>query len=148
MRFTYMHKQQKPQQQSFSENPFSCNGRKSTVMYLEPVYDTYFKTYQQVITFSNIPSGPLQDLVYTMLPPRKSPFEDSPTKCIYVLSRFSALNHKIEDKWMKFDDIGDIYNYLMLNGYVIDTHFSQLIHHVGIQSNRRIICTFTYIPPI
>ena len=116
MRFTYNKNnirpklQQQLESQSFSENPFSNNGRKSTVMYLEPVYDTYFKQYQQVITFSNVPAGPLQDLVFTMLPSRKSTFEDSPTKCIYVLSRFYSLNHKIEDKWMKFEDISEIYN--------------------------------------
>jgi hypothetical protein len=157
LRFTYRnnnsHKnkpkvQQQQQQQPFSDNPFSYNTRKSTVMYLQPIYDTYSGTYQQVITFSNVPSGPLQDLVYTMISPRKSIFEDNPTECIYVLSRFSELNHKIENKWMKFDDIGEIYNYLMLNGYVIDTHFSQLLHHVGVNGNRRIICTFTYIPPV
>jgi hypothetical protein len=47
-------------------------------MYLEPVLNSYYKTYQNVITFSQCPVGPIKDMVTTMSPPKLSSFQTPP----------------------------------------------------------------------
>ena len=47
-------------------------------LFLEPILNTYTKTYQNVITLSDTPQGPLQDHVCLIRTEKLSPFQQEP----------------------------------------------------------------------
>lgn len=150
------------------ESPFQTCKSKTTVMYLEPILNSYYKTYQNVITFSNIPDGPINAMVTTISPPKLSEFQtmssfanpgSSGTGCVYVLLRYPGMKgysafSKCNDAAMGADDIPSVFNYLLENGYTIDTKLTNMLQHsdvniggpveLRLSGNRRMICMFTF----
>jgi hypothetical protein len=136
------------------ESPFH-NAKKTTVMYLEPILNSYYKTYQNVITFNHIPSGPIREMVTTIRVPQLSTFQSfSPfygngggggvENCLPVLMRYpigyngvaSGYNGvasgysafiKNTDAAMGADDIPSVLSYLLENGYSVDTKMTRML---------------------
>jgi len=148
------------------ESPFA-KSNKSFVLYLEPILNTYYKTYQNIITLSTMPTGPLADMVTMINPPKLSPFQEfgqfsTPNfgrggGCTYVLLRYpkSACGvigsiGKNSDVFMGADDIPSVLAYLNSNGYIVDTGITKMLFKsritVGgvaenrISGDRKMIC--------
>ena len=119
-----------------SESPFA-KSNSSFSIYLEPILNTYYQTYQNVMTFSGIPPGPINDMVTQITSKKLSPFQQSPPltsnpfNCTYVLIRYpkssSMSNIKNTDYFMTADDIPSVISYLQDNGYKIDTDITTLL---------------------
>jgi hypothetical protein len=125
------------------ESPFAkSNG--SFVLYLEPVLNSYYKTYQNIITISTMPSGPLADMVTMINTPKLSPFQEfgqfsSPNfgrggGCTHVLLRYpksacgvSGSIGKNNDVFMGADDIPSVIAYLNSHGYTVDTGLTKML---------------------
>ena len=153
------------------ESPFG-GPRKTTVMYLEPVLNTYYKNYQNVITLSNAPEGPLNNMVVLSRLPKLSEFQTmspfygngSPAGlCAHVLLRYpvstigvsgSSIFSKNSDYAMTADDIPAVLSWLSENGYVVDTKMTRMLQdsevNIGgvderrLSGKRRMICFFTW----
>ena len=149
------------------ESPFS---KPSTIVfYLEPILNTYYKSYQHIITVNSIPSGPLSNLVATMSAPKLSPFQQfgvfsSPTSvpgnCVNVLLRYPKTSSNAKpslkdvDSFMTAEDIPSVFSYLQANGYTIETGLTELMQKSGIgfggvsesrlSGKRRMICMATF----
>jgi hypothetical protein len=128
-------------------------------MYLEPVLNSYYKTYQNIITLSSIPNGPLKNMVTCIHPVKLSEFQDTSNMSgMYILLRYSKeditnYTGKNANIYMSNDDIPDVLSYLMENGYVIDTKITSMMQKSKIQfggggdnsyGKKRIICMFSY----
>ena len=127
------------------ESPFypkgNCNEQIITTVYLEPILDSYSKTYMNVITFSSIPAGPLKEMVKMFSLPKLSPFIDMPSNnnirndigfgCTYVLLKFSKQYYgsivKDANSYMTADDIPAFFSYLSTHGYLIKTDLTKMI---------------------
>jgi hypothetical protein len=147
------------------ESPFYKTNTKSIVMYLEPYLNTYYKSYQNIITLSDMPTGPLADLVTPISFPKLSPFQDpppfssNPMNCTYVLLRYpknqcpGKPSLKNMDYFMTADDIPAVFSYLTSNGYKIDTGLTKMLYKskvaIGgvsekkISGDRKMICFFS-----
>ena len=141
------------------ESPFSSSSG-SVVLYLEPVLNSYFKSYQNILTVSSMPSGPLRNLVSRIKFPKLSefstfsPFSSFSIECgTYVLGRYtSSINMSNGDSFMYADDIPSVLSYLVANGYTIDTSLTTMLQksevriggNTGASGNRRMVCMFTY----
>ena len=138
-----------------SASPFTTS--RTNVMYLEPVLNSYYKTYQNVITFSQCPVGPIKDMVTTMTPPKLSSFQTPPgssyaqtaspffnpgygrginSGCVNVLMRYPtgaggsySAAPKCTDAYMGADDIPSVLSYLMENGYKVDTSMTKMLQN-------------------
>jgi hypothetical protein len=125
------------------ESPFAKSNT-TFVLYLEPVLNTYYKTYQNIITISTMPSGPLADMVTMINTPKLSPFQEfgqfsTPNfgrgfGCTYVLLRypkyacgFSGGVGKNIDYFMGADDIPSVLAFLNSNGYNVDTGITKML---------------------
>ena len=105
------------------------------VLYLEPILNTYFQAYQNVITISHIPEGPLRPLIYTINAAKLSPFQSqgSPfyngNNCTHVILRYPANNFswKNSDMFMGKDDIPALFSFLLENGYHINTDLTRML---------------------
>lgn len=144
---------QQPQQQTQTPtnksiespfDPFQINTSSSTfAVYIEPIRNAYYKTYQHVITFDAPPAGPLSNMVISINTPPLSEFQRStsslspPTtrnggRCIYVLSRYPKgsphANPKHSNAYMTPRDIPALYGFLRTNGYTIDTTLTKMTY--------------------
>ena len=141
------------------ESHFSSSSG-SVVLYLEPVLNSYFKSYQNILTVSSLPSGPLKNMVSRIKFPKLSefstfsPFSPASIECgTYVLGRYtSSINMTNSDSFMYADDIPSVLSYLQTNGYTIDTSLTTMLQksevriggNNGASGNRRMVCMFTY----
>lgn len=151
------------------ESPFAKHGQGSGstfVLYLEPILNSYFQTYQNVITLDCMPSGPLADMVTLVDLPKLSPFQEagvfsSPSfgrgmggSCVHVLLRYrkssGLFSWKNSDIFMGADDIPSVLGYLKANGYTIDTDLTKMIFKSRVEvggvsdkrfsGDRKVIC--------
>jgi len=153
------------------ESPFDNAANKTCVLYLEPMLNSYYKTYQNILTVSNIPEGPLSTLVQTISAPRLSPFQSvnafSPppiSRTAYsqtfmlALSRYptSATNGGIKcaDNFMYAADIPNVVGYLENNGYKIMADITHMAYKgpvdfasplPGTFNRRQLIFMFRYV---
>lgn len=145
------------------ESPFTKSN--TFVFYLEPILNSYHKSYQNIITVSSIPPGPLNDLVASMSLPKLSPFQQigtfaSPYNCVNVLLRYPKTHingrpsMKDTDSFMTTEDIPAVLSYLSSNGYTIDKDLSYIMQKANIgfggtsdsrlSGNRKMICIANY----
>jgi hypothetical protein len=151
------------------ESPFK-KANKTVVLYLEPILNKYFKSYQNVITMNCMPDGPLSDMVAMINLTKLSPFQDSGvfssanfngSKCNHVLlrypiSQFGGVNWKAADTFMGADDIPSVLSYLQSNGYVINTDLTKMLNKSRVtiggvsekyySGDRKMICIFQKEP--
>jgi hypothetical protein len=147
----------------YMESPFTSSS--TIVFYLEPVLNSFNKTYQQIITLNTQPKGPLSEFVSVISPPKLSPFQQfgpmsSPTNCVRALMRYpkhgdnSRITRNHAEYFMMADDIPSVFSYLVDNGYTIEQDLTQMMQTSGIQlggvsnsrlsGNRKMICMASY----
>ena len=139
------------------ESPFDNNS--TIVFYLEPILNPYNNVYQNVITLSCMPEGPLKDLVIRKSFPKLSPFQQGPTtprdQCMYVLSRYpkqsTPFNMGNNDTFMNGEDVPSLLSYLSTNGYKVESDLTRLIFDSNIKNTmnnsqryRKLICYATF----
>ena len=129
-------------------------------LYLEPILNNMNRCYQNILTVSNIPDGPLARHIKRIGSPRLSEFQSlssySPApssrslysqNCIFALSREpSKLNY------MLAEDIPIVIGFLETNGYKIMTEMTNIAYRGPVDfatsdaygQNRRFIFMFKY----
>jgi len=128
------------------ESPFYPQGKDSSTavftVYLEPILDSYSKTYINVITLSGMPEGPLGQMVKLISLNKLSPFMDMPSNttfrnslgfgCTYVLLKYPKQSFgstvKCADAYMTADDIPALFSYLRSHHYHIDTDLTKMMN--------------------
>ena len=147
-------------------SPFEKTG--TFVLYLEPLLNTYYKSYQNVITLNSLPSGPLAEMVVQIDMPKLSPFQSaaayaSPfyngSNCRWVLLRYpksiiggvGSGAFKIADSFMGADDIPAVLGYLIDHGYKVDTSLTKMLYQsrveiggVSLSGDRKMIAMITW----
>ena len=144
--------------------PNQSNESTQIVMYVEPYLNTYFQSYQKIITFSSMPVGPLANMSTMISIPKLSvyhnnhTFSSNPNNCLCALLRYPKNGYvggvkssfKMADYFMGPEDIPAVFSYLISNGYIIDTDFTKMLRKSGfggvsdsrLSGNRKMICIF------
>ena len=125
-------------------------------LYLEPVLLPITKTYHNILTLSEMPTGPLAEMVQRVSFPRLSEFvqfnEETgsfPNQCVYCIKRYSPpsqLNSANVRNYMFAEDIPNVYGYLSNNGYKIMPDLTKLTFKTVTRSqpaNRKLVCIFS-----
>jgi hypothetical protein len=126
--------------QSPFDSPFDNMNNSTCCLYLEPMLNSYYKSYQNILTVSNVPAGPLASLIQRTSSPKLSQFQSMsafsppPTSrtlysqiCMLTLSRYPSGNaNKYADNFMYASDIPNVIGYLENNGYKIMTDMTNL----------------------
>lgn len=128
-------------------------------LYLEPFLNTYYQTYQNVITLNTMPDGPLSKMVMRMNTARLSSYQSTTmNNCKYILLRYPFESLSIRsgvcknaDAFMGIDDIPSILGYLISNGYTVDTSLTKMLFQSRIdvdnssdRGERKLICISTF----
>jgi hypothetical protein len=128
-------------------SPFypESSGAGSFVLYLEPVLNPYYQSYQNIITLNIMPPGPLSEMVTMVNVPILSTFQASARyaspfytgeNCIFVLLRYKKYilggvgsgSFKNANSFMGADDIPAVFSYLNTHGYTIDTSLTKMMY--------------------
>tara|TARA_B110000879_G_C11174803_1_gene515414 strand:+ start:1514 stop:1957 length:444 start_codon:yes stop_codon:yes gene_type:complete len=144
------------------ESPFG-SANTTFVLYVEPVRNNYYKTYQNIITVDKMPPGPLEKMVKAISSPKLSPFQQygpfyDGMGCMYVLLRYpkESVNASIKngEMYMTAEDIPSVLSYLHKEGYVVDTGMTKLmlktkvgmsgVSEKRLSGDRRMICMVNY----
>ena len=149
------------------DSPFANKNSTFIVLYLEPYLNTYYKTYQNIITLSGRPIGPLSDFVTTLAYPKLSPFQESGqmlspnSTCLHGLIRYPVNNNsnynstvKNSDYFLGSDDIPNLFSFLVDNGYSIESDLTKMLYKSPVSiggisekrfsGNRKMICMIKY----
>ena len=152
------------------QSPFDNMNNATCSLYLEPILNSYYKSYQNILTVSNIPAGPLANLIQRVSSPKLSPFQTvsafSPPPasrslysqtCLLALSRYPQSangmtnTNKCSDNYMYSHDIPNVIGYLESNGYKVMTDMTNLAHRGPVNfatdsygQNRRLVFMFKY----
>jgi len=125
----------------------------------QPYLDTYNKCYKNILTVNQLPHGPLRKLIHRIMMPRLSPFQVSAAcnpieNCVLAIiipNHYGAMNRmQCHDKngqcLMTPNEIPFLYDYLMNNGYQIETQLTNMMNQseVKIGGNRNMVCMATY----
>lgn len=154
------------------ESPFDAMNSKTCTLYLEPMLNSYYKSYQNILTVSNIPDGPLSNLIKPISSPKLSIFQSmsafSPppvsrssysqmcmlTLCRYPNTSSQTSSIKYADNFMYAGDIPNVVGYLESNGYRIMSDITSLAYKSpvdfasslpGMYNKRELIFMFRYV---
>lgn len=153
------------------ESPFDSCSSSVVALYLEPMLNSYYKSYQNILTLSNIPEGPLAKMVARVSVPKLSEFQSlsafspPPTSrsaysrtCLFALCRYPTNNAQIGSKcgdyYMYAGDVPNVFGYLESNGYQIMESLTTMTNRgsvdIGVaqpgeyNGRRRLICMFRH----
>jgi hypothetical protein len=103
----------------------------------QPFYDTHNTSYINILVIHTFPNGPLAKLVKKIHTPKLSPFKSSLLieNCVNAIYKIDNLN-----EFMTIDDIPTLFNYLLENGYTIDTSITKMMNMSDIKSTNKLIC--------
>lgn len=146
------------------ESPFYSQNTSSNIiiLYLEPVLNTYYQTYMNILTVSNMPSGPLSKMVFLIRVDKLSPFQAIThgtvcafPRCTLAIGKYimkPVMNNT--DTFMTVEDIPALFSYLETNGYTIDRSLTNILIDSKINiggasdcrysGNRQMVCMFSY----
>ena len=133
-------------------------------LYLEPMLNSYYKSYQNILTISHIPQGPLGAFITRLSAPKLSSFQTISyplpmSGCLLAISRYPGKSSmKYIDNFMYAADIPTVIGYLETNGYKIMTDITNLAFNGPVDfgsyspgtsySNRKLVFMFRYENPL
>lgn len=151
------------------ESPFDNVANKTCSIYLEPMLNSHYQCYQDILTLSDVPAGPLGNLVKRINVPKLSTFQSMsafsppPTSrnaysqtCLLAISRYSSSSQTIKnsDSFMYASDIPNVFGYLESNGYKILDNLTTMAFRGSVDmaspspsafnGHRRLVCMFRY----
>jgi len=128
-----------------NQSPFDNMNGNTCTLYLEPMLNSYYKSYQNILTVSNVPEGPLANLIQRINSSKLSPFQNTSAfsppplsrtaysqMCMLALSRYplgvggTISSNKNVENYMYAADIPNVVGYLENNGYRIMTDITHL----------------------
>lgn len=112
-------------------------------------YDEYNQCYKNILTVNNIPCGPLNKFIRKIKFPKLSPFQrEGPCtpipKCGLALINMNINMCKC-GQLMTPDDIPDLMEFLLGNGYQIETQLTNMLNQSDLKlTNKKIGFMVTY----
>ena len=100
-----------------------------------PYYDNIKEEYKNILTINMRPKGPLSERIKLLQPQRISSFVGKSSNCIYAIIVDNGT-----DELMNVVNIPELFNFLSLNNYQIDTSLTTMMHDREFNSNNRLIC--------
>jgi hypothetical protein len=106
-----------------------------------PYYDPYLQCYRKIIVINREPEGPLRKICTriknTPLSPFKTPSVCCPQEtCIWVIGT--------QFNYMCVDELPNLFQFLVDNGYVINTQITEMMERSKVKLDGNLICYISY----
>ena len=109
-----------------------------------PYYDSIKKEYTNILTLNQSESGPLKEITKTVRLNKLYPFEANTNicpkpNCIVAITQIDNRN-----ELMCIDQMPLLFEFLMNNGYTIDTSITKIFQKSNVKMNGNLICMIQY----
>jgi hypothetical protein len=114
---------------------------------IQPYYEYTKQCYRNILVLNKEPEGPLKSIVKRLNPPKLSEFNALTynneccyeRKCIYAIC-----NQDNYGEFMCIDNISNLFEYLINNGYTVDTSITNMFQKSSVKMTNPIICFISY----
>lgn len=118
----------------------------------QPYYDYRNQCYRNILVLNKEPLGPLKSIVKRINPPKLSEFNELTynntccyeRKCIYAIYNIDHISMNYKDDFMCIDDMSNFFEFLINNGYTIDTSITKLFQKSQVKLTNPLICLISY----
>jgi hypothetical protein len=122
----------------------------SYAVYSQTYYDNIKQCYKNILVLNAFPQGPLSTLVKKISTPKLSPFKpesfnaccSSIQNCAYAIYKINHTDDFMRSDLMTPEDIPNLFNFLILNGYKIDTALTRMMNESEVKSSstNKLVC--------
>lgn len=111
---------------------------------VEPYLDEKNKTYCKIISVNIKPDGPLMSKVSRIKNVKLSPFKGNDNDNCYSNCKYAIRSFCDCHSLMNPDEIPELFNFLLSNGYSIDSNLTKMMNKSKVQLKKDILCFITY----
>jgi hypothetical protein len=105
--------------------------------------DQHNKCYRKILTINTKPTGPLSEHIKQINAPKLSSFKEASVCCPSNNCMFAITNincNGCSNDLMCVDDIPNLFSFLSLSGYTIDTSLTKLMQKSDVRLNNDLLC--------
>lgn len=118
----------------------------------QPYYDYRNQCYINILVLNKEPTGPLKSIIKRINPPKLSEFNELTynntccyeRKCIYAICNIDNNSMNNKNEFMCIDDMSNLFEYLINNGYTIDTSITKIFQKSPVKLTNPLICLISY----
>lgn len=109
-----------------------------------PYYDSINQAYTNILILNQVANGPLQQITKKVILNKLTPFESNmnicpKSNCIIAITQ---LNNKTQ--LMCIDQLPELFEFLINNGYTIDTNITKILQKTNVKMTGNLICMIQY----
>jgi hypothetical protein len=108
-----------------------------------PYYNSIYQEYTNILVINKDPEGPLKEMTKKIRLNKLSPFTTKSNicgQCDCVI----ALKDLNSCELMCVDELPNLFEYLLNNGYVIDTSVTKILQKTSVKPDGNMICMLQY----
>jgi len=109
-----------------------------------PYYDSINQEYRNILMLNKMPSGPLVSIVKNVTLNKLSPFDVNTNTCPRPKCVIGITNINNSQELMCIDGLPNLFEYLMNNGYTIDTSITKILQKAKVKMWGELICAIQY----
>lgn len=109
-----------------------------------PYYDSILQEYADILIINKPPTGPLKSITKTVRLNKLSPFETYNNLCPKPSCVIGITQINNPCKLMCIDDLPNLFEFLINNGYSIDNSVTKILQKSNIKMNGNLICMIQY----
>ena len=109
-----------------------------------PYYDSIKQEYRNILMLNKMPTGPLASIVKNVTLNKLSPFDVNTNTCPRPKCVIGITNINNSQELMCIDGLPELFEYLLNNGYTIDTSITKILQKAKVKMWGELICAIQY----
>ena len=119
--------------------------QKTYTLFSQTYWDSYTQDYKNIITVNGVPDGPLRQISRKINFPYLSSFSANDKYSCSKSCGIALTSSCNKCGLMTVDEIPNLFSFLSMNGYIIDTRITKMLQTSDIQyGGNKIICMIHY----
>jgi hypothetical protein len=110
----------------------------------QPYYCSINRCYRKILVLNQKPDGPLYRISRRINPPKLSPFKERPICCNEPTCIWAIKNPENNCDLLCVEELPFLFEFLINNGYIIDTSITKMMNESGVKLNNPLICYISY----
>tara|TARA_E500000178_G_C16540059_1_gene538362 strand:- start:128 stop:499 length:372 start_codon:yes stop_codon:yes gene_type:complete len=110
----------------------------------QPYYCSINKCYRKILVLNKKPEGPLLKISSRINPPKISPFKTKSICCPNPHCIWVIKNPENSCNLMCIDELPLLFQFLLNNGYIIDTSITEMMNKSSVKLEFPLICYISY----
>ena len=109
-----------------------------------PYYDSIVQEYTNILILNQSATGPLQQITKRVTLNKLSPFEANTNICRKPNCVIGVTQLNDTNQLMCIDQLPELFEFLVNNGYTIDTSVTKILQKTNVKMTGNLICMIQY----